>query len=222
MVKGATIPVVVLMAALSAAAQNRLAMGGCGAGCAKPGMMVPGANTGRISISGRPFRGRTFHGSHARNGYSGAWPYWGWGSYDGIDYGDSIEPQGGEPAPREIIPERKQEPLPEPELLELQGNQWVRVTTFKTAISETEPHPVTPKPLSPAVLIFRDGHREEIDSYSIIGAILYTKGDYWTTGSWTRSIQVSDLNLTATLKENHARGLSFDLPSGPSEVIIRP
>ena len=76
--------------------------------------------------------------------------------------------------------------------------------------------------MAPAVLIFRDGRREEITSYSIIGPVIYTKGDYWATGSWTRSIQVSDLDLPATFKENQERGVGFNLPSGPDEIVIRP
>jgi hypothetical protein len=118
----------------------------------------------------------------------------------------------------------KQEPLPEPVLLELQGNQWVRVSSFKTVASEQAAPTKTAeaKPMPPAVLVFRDGHREEVSSYSIIGQVLYTKADYWATGSWTRAIQSADLDIAATLNENQERGVPFNLPAGPSEVVIRP
>lgn len=59
-------------------------------------------------------------------------------------------------------------------------------------------------------------------SYSIIGTTLYTKADYLTTGAWTRKVLLADLDLPATIKQNQDRGLKFDLPSGPNEVVLRP
>jgi hypothetical protein len=126
-----------------------------------------------------------------------------------------------QPAP---VTEIKNEPLPDPVLLELRGNQWVRVTTFTQAPGEK---PVlarsrgAEKPL-PAVLIYRDGHSEEISGYSIIGRVIYAKSDYWTNGVWTRNIQVADLDIPGTLRKNEQRGVKFELPSGPDEVMIRP
>jgi len=35
-------------------------------------------------------------------------------------------------------------------------------------------------------------------------------------------IQIADLDLPATLKQNQDRGVRFELPSGPDEVMIRP
>ena len=126
-----------------------------------------------------------------------------------------------QPAPAAEV---KNEPLPDPVLLELRGNQWVRVTSFTQAPREKpvlERSRGAEKPL-PAVLIYRDGHSEEISSYSIIGRVIYAKSDYWTNGAWTRNIQVADLDIAATMRENEQRGVKFDLPSGPDEVMIRP
>jgi hypothetical protein len=78
------------------------------------------------------------------------------------------------------------------------------------------------QPLPAAVLVFRDGHREEAAKYTIVGGIIYLKGDYWTTGSWTRKIRVTDLDVPSTLKANSERGAKFSLPSRASEVILRP
>src|SRR6266567_2624142 len=126
-----------------------------------------------------------------------------------------------QPAPAAQV---KNAPLPDPVLLELRGNQWVRVTSFTQAPAEK---PVLersrgPEKSLPAVLIYRDGHSEEISSYSIIGRVIYAKSDYWTNGAWTRNIQVADLDIAATMRENEQRGVKFDLPSGPDEVMIRP
>jgi hypothetical protein len=76
--------------------------------------------------------------------------------------------------------------------------------------------------LPPAVLVFRDGHQEEIAKYTIVGSTLVANADYWTTGAWTRKIQIADLDVPETLRLNQKRGAQFKLPSGPNEVIVRP
>jgi hypothetical protein len=76
--------------------------------------------------------------------------------------------------------------------------------------------------LPPAVLVFRDGHVEEIDNYTIIGDTLYLKANYWVSGSWTRKVEIANLDVPATLKINEEHGSKFRLPSGPQEVVIRP
>jgi hypothetical protein len=107
----------------------------------------------------------------------------------------------------------------------LHGDQWVQVNRFAPASEETQQLSAgNPKPnaLPPAVLVFRDGHTEEVSSYSIIGTVIYTKSDYWASGNWTRKIQIADLDLPATRKQNQERGVKFELPSSPDEVMIRP
>jgi hypothetical protein len=119
----------------------------------------------------------------------------------------------------------KSEPVPDPVLLELRGNQWVKVESFTSAAAAPPVNASTPAAVrqsDPAVLVYRDGHSEELSSYSIIGPVIYTKGDYWSSGNWTRKIQIADLDLPATLKQNQDRGVKFELPSGPDEVMIRP
>ena len=79
-----------------------------------------------------------------------------------------------------------------------------------------------PRELPPAVLVFRDGRTEEVSSYTITSGTIYSKADYWTSGSWTRKIQIADLDVPATLKLNHQHGLNFVLPASPNEVVTRP
>jgi hypothetical protein len=55
-----------------------------------------------------------------------------------------------------------------------------------------------------------------------MGTTLYAKADYLATGAWTRKVQLADLDLPATVKQNQQRGLKFELPSGPNEVVLRP
>jgi hypothetical protein len=151
-----------------------------------------------------------------------------------------------------LIAQTAQAPSPAPVtnpaeslVLELQGDHWVRLTNYGQSqtgqflqpqsqrpsdLPSTTPGstsrpiqtPASPTELPPAVLVFRDGHHEEIGKYVIVGAIIHTSSDYWTTGSWTRDVQIAALNIPATLKLNHERGANFSLPSGPHEVMIRP
>jgi hypothetical protein len=128
-------------------------------------------------------------------------------------------------------------------MLELQGDHWVRVTNHgQSQIEEHASEPDAtrtshlpsgavlrqtqtaepPGELPHAVLVFRDGHREEIEKYMILGGAIYTSADYWSNGSWIRKVQIAELDVPATLLLNQGRGAKFSLPSGPNEVMIRP
>jgi hypothetical protein len=125
----------------------------------------------------------------------------------------------------------------EPVLLERQGERWVRVTSSGQSGTGAQPDyseelnrgirsarkPAAQKPLKlpPVMLVFRDGHKEEVSSYIIVGGTMYTKEDYWSSGSWTKNIQIGDLDLQATLRLNQDRGVKFALPTGPFEVVMR-
>jgi hypothetical protein len=174
------------------------------------------------------------------------WPYF----YPDDDYGYDSEPQIVETPPPQII-EQVAQPAPAPApaapaldsvVIELQGDHWVRVTNYgqsqmdgqsgqpgsvraanseATVARRTEAaEPIRDVPA--AVLVFRDGHREEIGKYVVVGATLYTSADYWSIGSWTRKVQLSALDVPATLKLNQDRDTKFTLPSGPNEVMVRP
>jgi hypothetical protein len=140
-------------------------------------------------------------------------------------------------------------PVPTPPqslLLELHGDHWVRITNYgqsQTDGQSSEPEPQQasdlpsatpasaprriptaepPNELPPAVLVFRDGHKEDIGKYVIVASTIYASADHWSSGSWTRKVQIVELDVPATLKLNHERGTKFSLPSGPNEVMIRP
>ncbi len=168
---------------------------------------------------------------------------------DDFDYG-AVEPQAAPvPAPTvQVVLSQPQAPAPpaspvEPLLLENHNGQWVRVPTGSEM--PTIPQSTTPDSASamasspnlefvelpaaapqlpalpPAVIVFRDGHTEEVAKYMIQGETLFTKADYWSTGSWTRKIPLAELDIPASLKLNKERGTKFNLPSGPNEVVIR-
>ena len=128
-------------------------------------------------------------------------------------------------------PETKSEPL----MIELQGNRYVRFggrqpsadrgTNAAPDYAEANAQvtqPQTHTELAPTVLIFRDGHREQVPEYAIVGGTIYASGDYWQSGHWTKSIQLSALNIAATIQANHEAGVRFTLPSAPNEVVTRP
>jgi hypothetical protein len=126
-------------------------------------------------------------------------------------------------------PEAKSEPL----MIELQGNRYVRFggrqqladrgTNLPPDYVEAAAGKSSGRAqLPPTVLIFRDGHREQVPGYAIVGATLYATEDYWQSGHWTKNIELSALNIPATVQANHDNGVKFLLPSAPNEVITRP
>lgn len=186
------------------------------------------------------------HRGYSRSNYY--MPYLYPGYYDSGYYSQSSPSE--EPPPTRVIvventqPRVEAPPPPPPKslLLELQGNHWVRVTDSGTAMTGSEPkqkgsakpsslRPATPRPveameaprkLPPAVLVFRDGHKEKIKRYTIVGGTIYTSSDYWSNGSWTRKVPLAELDVPATLKLNRERGANFSLPSSPNVVVVRP
>jgi hypothetical protein len=118
-------------------------------------------------------------------------------------------------------------------VLESQGNHWVRLTNNGQSQLAEQPNQEStiaresqttdnPEKLPPAVLVFRDGHMEELGRYTIVGTTIFTNEDYWTKGSWTRKVRIADLDVPATLAANRERGTKFTFPSGPNEVVVRP
>jgi hypothetical protein len=162
------------------------------------------------------------------------------------DYLSSTGPSASQPpliilqslAARAPEPERFAPPA-QPLMIELQGDRYVRVSgpeisgaemidrmpdrsPLAEGSSSASLHSAASPALPPAVLVFRDGHREEASEYTIADGVLYTRADYYTTGSWSRKIELSWLNLPETIKSNQSRGVKFQLPSYPNEVIVRP
>jgi hypothetical protein len=138
------------------------------------------------------------------------------------------------------VPEHVPAPA-EPLMIEWRGNHYVRISgdensnaemidqdNGQSALSRAEGQsgPATSQApahdLAPVDLVFRDGHREQISAYTIADGILYTAGDYYTNGSWSRKIELTSLNLPETISSNRSRGTPFRLPAAPNEVIVRP
>ena len=59
------------------------------------------------------------------------------------------------------------------------------------------------------VLVFKDGHQQEVENYAIVGDTLWD-----LTGDRRHKIALSDLDLDKTTKENDDRGIDFEVPPG--------
>jgi hypothetical protein len=130
-------------------------------------------------------------------------------------------PSNGEALPLTLAPDRALSEQPQP-------SKSTRSHSAPRATSNVTPQPPTiaaaslPHDLPPALLLFRDGHSEEVRDYTIADGILYARGDYYTDGYWNKKIALSTLNVSQTLAANAARNVKFVLPSSPNEVITRP
>ena len=154
------------------------------------------------------------------------------------------------PAPQVIVvqvpsaapAEAPEPPKPESLLIEWQGDRYVRLggangaeQLTRAQLDYAEPGAVrSPSTESaraaeppaqesrPVVLVYRDGHREELRSYTIADGTLYAQGNYWTDGYWNKKIQLTALNLPATELASRQSGAQFVLPTSPNEVIVGP
>ena len=79
------------------------------------------------------------------------------------------------------------------------------IPTNVTPVAKAEPDP---RPQTPTVLIFRDGHQVEVLNYAILGNTLYN-----LSGFTAQKILLAQLDLPATIKANDERGVEFSLPS---------
>jgi hypothetical protein len=185
-----------------------------------PGVPASVTSLGHRGFGGNHFRGGVGfgqrHGSRFRNpefhhrGY-GYWPYYGYGywpyyGYYGWDYpfdaytADAYEqsyPQQTQPIVVVVDPKSSDDRY---------GDH-----SFEEQRSAPPPQAKAPPPPAaeqdPTVLVFRDGHKQEIRNYAIVGQMLW---DFGAKG--TRKIPLSDLDLDATHKLNDERGVDFVPP----------
>ncbi len=131
---------------------------------------------------------------------------------------------------------------PQALLIEWQGDHYARITSAegdgihgqpalpdyaeesnsRSAVTARSTPVQKARDLPPAVLLFRDGRKEEVSNYTIVGTVMYSSADYWSSGSWNKKIELADLDVPGTLRLNQERGVKFVLPSAANEVITRP
>ena len=128
-------------------------------------------------------------------------------------------------------------PPPQPLVIELRGDRYVQIggeadsqpeIINRTLASSIAPEKNAGAHSSPAlhytvtVLLFRDGHREEVSNYTIVDGFLYASTSYYTAGAWIRKVELSSLDLPETIASNQSHGVQFRLPSAANEVIVGP
>lgn len=179
------------------------------------------------------FRGPHFHGGGFPRAYFplGLFDYSDYPSESG--YTRTSQPQVillQPPQPSPVAP-----PPSQPLMIELQGDRYVEISGDQPSASQTINSPVASSrtsertnlaaaanQVSTAILIFRDGHREEVSGYTIADGRLYVTSNYSTTGCWIQKIELSALNLPETIATNNVSGRKFQIPSAPNEVIVGP
>jgi hypothetical protein len=60
------------------------------------------------------------------------------------------------------------------------------------------------------MVVFRDGHRSEVQNFAVVGQTLWV-----FTVQRPRKIRISDLDVEATKEVNADRGIDFRLTSNP-------
>ena len=154
---------------------------------------------------GRPFFGRHFH--HHHRFFGGVWGYRYYGYPLFADYSYSTErpyytsdvaaATYGEQARMEQRLDRIEERL---------DRLLNRLETVRAAPAQTAPQSQPERPPA-ATLVFRDGHKEEIQNYAVVGHTLWV-----FTEERARKIPLGQIDTEATDKANEQRGVDLNLP----------
>lgn len=148
-------------------------------------------------------RGRGGHGGYGGYGgyvYSYGYPYPVFVPVQPVEEGSAEEQQAEPPAPTvfERRPEARPAPNPTP-AVEEPTEQPVGVPHHNMSPVDEEATPV--------VLVFKDGHEQEIGNYAIVGDTLYD-----LSGKLAHKVKLSELDLSATVQKNEERGVEFNVP----------
>jgi hypothetical protein len=104
-------------------------------------------------------------------------------------------------------------PEPENELATQVANlanevEWLRQDQAARAAPAPPPTAEVPEKSPATILVYRDGHRAEIQNYAIQGQTLWVFSD-----QSTRRVALGDLDLAATKQSNEERGVDFITPN---------
>ena len=171
-------------------------------GCTNPAF-TPTVNfhTGQVQF-GQQFNTR---GAHRRTNYyyaPYAYPYYGYGYDNGYD-------QSYDPSQQQQAADQQQ--LDDPNRIAptmFDNGQYMGPMPQRSAMpAPTGITSAAQPPVDPTVLVFRDGHQQEVRNYAIVGDTLYDIG-----GSTAKKIKLGDLDLEKTAQVNDQRGVDFQLP----------
>ncbi len=212
--------------------------------CASAQRMTSGGPHFSGRMSSHPFAGGTgAYRGHPGGGFPG-------GVYYPLGFGDALysdylqstgypvasqpnvfvmQPPAPAAAPAPVVATPPVDPL----MIELRGDHYVQVSgaaksnaqmidqmPVAIASAKSPEQAASAKPAPSAVLVFRDGHDEEISDYTIVSGAIYARAEDYNPVN--RKIELASLNLPETVKQNQSRGLRFQLPTYPNEVIVGP
>ncbi len=171
---------------------------------------IPNTGFGNHFHNGNGFN----HGGRYHRGDSGyALPYY-YVPLGGYGYGYDYDYVGG-PDPYSGPPTGPNDPTLHI-IVEQPPAQPYRPPVDDAQTTAAQPPPTVPeqpssardaKPREPTVLVFRDGHKQEVSNYAIMEQTVYVFDD------GTHKIPLANLDVPATVKANDDRGMEFKLPA---------
>jgi hypothetical protein len=179
--------------------------------CGSVGPLVPSAmgctptqfTSGFFYPDGRDRGPVNLRSKRHRRDYRGAYPIYVPYAYPVADGGEpEVDEQAGPDSPAPTIFEHR---------------PFRAAPSPSGASSQLAPQPAgAPDELSPSdarqqipvVLIYLDGHEQQVTNYAIVGQTLYDLGTFVA-----HKIPLAELNLQATVKANDDRGVEFNVPA---------
>lgn len=174
---------------------------------------VPNSGRGVGAVPRNQLHQHEHQGEHNRRYYGGyyGYPYY----YAPYDYGYDQQPPDN-PQDQYANPNNSSDYQGGPTIFDRRGHgEESYVPPVENAApahpqqeASAEPSEQPESPVTPTVLVFKDGHQIEVDNYAIVGQMLYD-----LTPGHARKVPLSSLNLDETQKQNEDRGLNFQIPA---------
>ncbi len=164
------------------------------------------------AYSNRPYRGNG--NGYSRGGWAYALPYYyiPLGDYD-YDYVGGPDLYSGPPiGPNDPALHMIGEQPPPQSYGGAPDDMQAEITPPQPIVQEQSSTARDVKPNEPTVLVFRDGHQQEVTNYAIMGQTVYVLDDR------TQKIPLANLDVSATVKANDDRGMEFKIPAVPHQV----
>lgn len=120
-----------------------------------------------------------------------------------MDFGQSEETPAPQTEPDNAVAAQVQDLTNEVEMLREEQS-----SRMEEAVREAEPRASAAEKLVKTVLVFRDGHKSEVQDYAILGKTLWV-----FAGQTIKRVPLADLDLNGTIKLNDDRGVDFISPS---------
>ena len=154
----------------------------------------------------RRFGNRVFFSTFSPGffGYYGYPAYYGGDFYSPADYYPSYDYYGSSyySAQNDIARQQQDIDRLEDEVARLREERESQETSPAQPLAESESQPSTP-----ALLVFRDKHTQEVQNYAIVGGTLWIFNEQRAT-----KLPLSWLDVEATTKANEDRGVDFQVP----------